>query len=149
MKVVITESELKKVVRKIVEDIQGNKVLLGYHSSKRNLKEGYYKGSILDLSYDDVIRNAYMEIISDYDENLENNYVNEMNNVFEEYGYGFTYVSQKPIEASPYQASKYKYGDYLYEVYGNGSEILIDDVNEINATIVVSKDPLYFKPINQ
>jgi hypothetical protein len=123
-------------------------VFLGYHSSDYEL-EGMNKGNILDSDdYSDVIRNAYMNIITDYDKNLENDNIEAMNRVFKKYKYGFTFVSDKPINASSFQRSKYKYGDNLYKVYGNGSEILLDDVNEINATIVVSKKPLYFEKIN-
>lgn len=125
------------------------KTFLGYHSSKNNIKEGYHKGSTLDPNtYQDVIRNLYMEIISDYDQNLEDDDIEAMNDTFEQNGYGFTYVSDEPIEGSAYQPEKYKYGNNLYEVYGDGTEILIDDYNEINATIVASKKQLYFKPIN-
>lgn len=135
-------------LKKINENFN-NKVFLGYHSSKKNLKEGYYKGELLDTSnYYDVIRNAYIDIISDYDENLENDDIEQMNDVFGEMGYGFTYVSEYPIEASSYQSSKYKYGDYLYKIYGDGNEILLDDANELQATIVVSKNPLYFEKID-
>ena len=123
---------------------------LGYHSSRRDMVNGYYKSTVLDVSdYSDVIRNAYMEIISDNDEYLENDDVEAMNNVFKKHGYRFTFVSNEPIKASAFQSSEYKNGDYLYRVYGDGNEILLDDVNEIRATIVVSKKPLYFEKIKQ
>ena len=89
-----------------------------------------------------------MEIISDNDKNLENNDIDKMNKVFDKYKYGFTFVSDHPIEGSSFQPEKYKYGNHLYEVYGNGNEILLDDPNEIGATIVVSKTPLYFKQLS-
>lgn len=123
-----------------------NKVLLGYHASNRKMIDGMYNGIILDEdNYSDVIRNCYLEIISDNDEILENNDIEAMNNVFIEKGYKFTYVSEDIIEASSFQPGKYKYGDYLYKVYGQGDEILLDDPNEIKATIVVSQHPLYFQ----
>jgi len=129
-----------------INESMDNKIFLGYHSSKQNLKDGFYKADVLNVShYSDLIRNSYMDIISDYDENLENNDFGGMNNVFRKKGYGFTFVSNKPIEASSYQYNEYKYGDYLYKVFGDGNEILLDDPNEIGATIVVSKKPLYFK----
>lgn len=130
------------------ENTKEYKVFLGYHSSHRNMIDGYYKSTVLDINhYSDVIRNAYMEIISDYDEYLENDDVEAMNNVFKKHGYGFTFVSKEPIVASSYQTSKYKYGDYLYKVYGDGSEILLDDINEIGADIVVTQQSLYFEKV--
>lgn len=136
-------------LKKINENFN-NKVFLGYHSSIHNLKDGYYKGEVLDLSsYGEVIRSIYLEIISDYDENLENDDIEKMNDVFNENGFGFTFVSEEPINSSLYQLSKYKYGDYLYKVYGDGNEILLDDANELYATIVVSKNPLYFKQVDE
>ena len=65
---------------------------------------------------------------------------------FENEGYGFTFVSSNIIEGTAFQASKYKYGDYLYKVYGNGwpDDIEINDPNELNATIIMSKKPLRF-----
>ena len=123
--------------------------MLGYHSSRRKLNDGLYYGVLLDEeTYPDLIRSIYMDIISDYDENLENEDISAMNEVFNNHGYKFTFVSKSPIEASSFQATKYKYGEHLYEIYGDGNEILLDDPNEINATIVVSKTPLYFKSIS-
>ena len=140
--------KLKKFIKEIIlENIQ-NKNFLGYHSSKKNMANGYYKSNVLNLSdYSDVIRNAYMEIISDYDEYLEDDDVESMNKVFEKNGYGFKFVSNQPIKGTLYQSSEYNYGDYLYKVFGDGNEILLDDVNELNANIVVSKNPLYFEKI--
>lgn len=145
-------NEMRQQIDKIIKlnEVFDQKNFLGYHSSKRNLTDGYYKGETLNVNiYDDLIRNIYIDIISDYDENLENNDVEAMNKVFHEAGLGFTFVSRQPIEASSFQREKYKYGDYLYEVYGNGDEILVDDPNEINAEIVISKTPLYFKKISE
>ena len=125
------------------------KEFLGYHSSKRNLNNGEYLGVILNSeTYIDIIRYLYMELISDYDEILENNDIEKMNNVFIKNNYRFTYVSDKPINSSIMQNTKYKYGNYLYKVYGTGEEILITDPNEINATIVASKNPLYLEKQN-
>lgn len=130
------------------ETLLKNKNFLGYHSSKNDMKNGLYKADVLDADdYSEVIRQAYMDIISDYDENLENEDYEGMNKVFEDGDYGFTYVSKEPIKASSFQSSKYKYGDYLYKVYGDGSEIVLDDHNELNAEIVVSKKPLYFEKV--
>jgi hypothetical protein len=144
--------DIRKMIDKVknfkqfVNENTENKTFLGYHSSKRDMKDGLYKASVLNVSdYSDLIRSAYMDIISDYDENLENDDFEEMNNVFNKNGYGFTFVSNEPIKALSYQYDKYKYGDYLYKVFGDGNEILLDDPNEIGATIVVSKKPLYFK----
>lgn len=134
--------------KQFVNENVNDKIFLGYHSSRNDMKSGYYKSNVLNVSdYSDVIRSAYMDIISDYDEYLENDDTEGMNNVFKKYGYGFTFVSIEPIKASAYQSSEYKYGDYLYKVYGDGSEILLDDVNEIGATIVASKKPLFFEKI--
>jgi len=142
MKIIITEQQLENIIKK--------NTFLGYHSSKNNLKDGFYKSKVLDPErYSDVIKNAYMEIISDYDVNLENDDIDEMNNIFQENDYGFTFVSDKPIMGTNYQSSEYKYGDYLYKVYGDGNEILLDDVNEIGATIVVSKNQLYFEKVKE
>ena len=146
--------DIRKMIDKIknftqfVNENIDSKTFLGYHSSRKDMKNGYYNSSVLNPSdYDDVIRNAYLEIISDYDEYLENNDIKGMNDVFDKYNYGFTFVSDEPIKGTPYQSTEYKYGDYLYKVYGDGNEILLDDVNEVNATIVVSKKPLYFEKI--
>lgn len=139
-----TENTLHRFVNENID----NKTFVGYHSSRNDMENGYYNSSVLNPSdYDDVIRNVYLEIISDYDENLENNDIEGMNDVFDKYNYGFTFVSDEPIKGTPYQSSEYKYGDYLYKVYGDGNEILLDDVNEIGSTIVVSKKPLYFEKI--
>lgn len=139
--------QIDRVIK--LNEIADSKNFLGYHSSKRNLTDGYYKGATLDLeTYDDLIRSIYMEVISDYDENLENDDYEAMNNVFHSAGYGFTFVSREPIEASSFQHDKYKYGDYLYGIYGDGNEMVVDDPNEINAEIVISKNPLYFKKIS-
>ncbi len=138
--------DMVKNFKQFVNENTENKTFLGYHSSKRDMKDGLYKAPVLNVSdYSDLIRSAYVDIISDYDENLENDDFEEMNNVFNKNGYGFTFVSNEPIEASSYQYDNYKYGDYLYKVFGDGNEILLDDPNEISATIVVSKKPLYFK----
>jgi hypothetical protein len=137
----IRDKNFKQFVNENVND----KTFLGYHSSRNNMKNGYYKSGVLNISdYSDIIRSVYMDIISDYDEYLENDDTEGMNNVFEKNGYGFTFVSDKPIKASSFQSSEYKYGDYLYKVYGDSNEILLDDVNENGATIVISKKPLYF-----
>lgn len=140
MKLIITEQQLKTIIE------SNDKVFLGYHSSKRDVPDGYYKGKVLDPNhYSDVIREIYVEIISDWDENIENDDIDAMNEVFEQHDFGFTYVSRNPIDASSFQSEKYKYGNYLYKVYGDGDEILLDDYNEIHADIVVSKKPLYFE----
>lgn len=137
--------QINKDFKQFVNENVNDRIFLGYHSSRNNMENGYYKSDVLNVSdYSDVIRSVYMDIISDYDEYLENDDTEGMNNVFEKNGYGFTFVSDKPIKASSFQSSEYKYGDYLYKVYGDGNEILLDDVNEIGATIVVSKKPLYF-----
>lgn len=139
--------KVKNFKQFVNENIE-NKTFLGYHSSRRDMVNGYYKATVLNvLDYSDVIRNAYMDIISDYDEYLENDDIEAMNDIFKKNGYGFTFVSDEPIKGSAYQSSDYKYGDYLYKVYGDGNEILLNDVNEISATIVVSKKPLYFEKI--
>lgn len=148
----ITLKELKILVKQIkkeyINENIDNKIFLGYHSSMQKMTDGFYKADVLDaLEYGDVIRNAYLDIISDYDDNLENDDIDAMNDIFEGEGFGFTFVSDKPIKASEYQASEYKYGNYLYKVYGYGDEILLDDPNELYATIVVSKKPLFFERI--
>ncbi len=141
----LSEMKLSKLAE---ETLVKNKNFLGYHASKHDMKSGFYKGDVLDTDdYSEIVRQAYMDIISDYDKNLENDDYEAMNKVFKTKKYGFTYVSTKPIEASSFQSSKYKYGDHLYKVYGDGSEIILDDYNEINAEIVVSKKPLYFEKV--
>lgn len=137
MKIIITEEQYNNII--------DNLTFLGYHSSKRELKSGFYKGSVLNENYDDIIRYAYMEIISDYDENLENDNFDGMRKTFDDLGYGFTFVSKTPIKASSWQSDEYKYGNNLYKVYGHGDEHILDDPNEINAEIIVSKNPLYFE----
>ena len=125
-----------------------NKAFLGYHSSRMDFNDGYYKGNVLDVNqYSDLIRNIYIEIISDYDKNIEKNNILGMNKRFQKDGYKFTFVSKSPIDASNFQHTKYKYGNYLYKVYGDDSEILFDDPNEINATIVITKKPLFFEKV--
>ena len=122
-----------------------NMTFLGYHSSRTPLRDGYHPTKLLDEnSYADLIRDMYLEIISGGDKNIETNNIKAMNKVFAKKKYGFTFVSDEPIKASSFQRDKYKYGDYLFKVYGDGNEILLDDPNEIKATIVVSKKPLYF-----
>jgi hypothetical protein len=105
-------NRIKQIMGVIIENVD-NKNFLGYHSSRNDMSNGYYKGDILDSSdYSDVIRNAYMDIISDYDENLEDENIDGMNEVFESEGFGFTFVSDEPLMSSSFQSSKYKYVDY-------------------------------------
>lgn len=137
MKIIITEEQYNNII--------DNLTFLGYHSSKRELKSGFYKGSVLNENYDDIIRYAYMEIISDYDENLENDNFDGMRKTFDDLGYGFTFVSKYPINSSSYQYDKYKYGSYLYKIFGHGDEFILDDPNEIDTEIIISKKPLYFE----
>ncbi len=121
---------------------------LGYHSSRKEYADGLHKGNVLDLNtYEDIIPRLYSELITDWDKNIETNNVRAMNNVFLKRKLSFTFVSSKPIEASSFQYLKYKYGNFLYEVYGDGTETVLDDPNEINAEIVVSKNPLFFKQV--
>ena len=125
-------------VRRLMES-EGGDVFLGYHSSDYDLS-GMEKGEVLDSDmYPELLRSAWIDFAEERDADPE-----EMAEWFEDKGYGFTFVSDDPIEASPYQTSKYKYGDYLFKVYGTGKELLMDDPNEIGATIVLSKDPLKF-----
>jgi len=122
---------------------------LGYHSSKQGVESGYYKGPILDeREYGELIRNIYIDLIDDNDENVQNDDISGMNKAFNLKGWGFTFVSKHPIEASSYQHTKYKYGDNLYKVYGTGYETLVDDPNELNAEIIISDEPLYFEKID-
>jgi len=119
---------------------------LGYHSSKYEIDE-ISKGEILDSSvYQELIRTTYIDYGGPYLEDVE-----DMADWFESEGYSFTFVSSDIIEGSAFQASKYKYGDYLYKVYGNGwpHDIKINDPNEIGATIIMSKKPLIFKLQNE
>lgn len=115
---------------------------LGYHSSKHKIKE-ISKGETLDSSiYSDLIRNTYIDHGGVYTEDVD-----EMAEWFENEGYSFTFVSNDIIEGSAFQSSAYKYGDYLYKVYGNGwpHDIEINDPNELGATIIMSKKPLRFE----
>lgn len=121
---------------------------LGYHSSNYDLS-GFQQSEVLDPeTYGDIIRTAYLEIISDYDEILENDDTEAMVASFEDRGLGFTYVSQEPIKGTAYQYQKYKYGDYLFKVYGNGGEYIIDDYNELSAEIIITNKALYFELID-
>lgn len=133
----------------IEASILSDLTFLGYHSSRKNIQSGYYKGPLLDeQEYEELIRNIYVDQISDNDEKVENDDITGMNRVFKSKGWGFTFVSKHPIEASAFQYTKYKYGDNLYKVYGTGDETLVDDPNELNAEIVISSDPLYFEKID-
>jgi hypothetical protein len=118
---------------------------LGYHSSRKNIPNGLSKGEPLSEIYEELIRTFFIEYI---DDNQEYN-IDEMIEVFNENGFGFTFVSKYPIESSVRQNTKYKYGNNLYKVYGNGREYLLDDINEIDATLVVSKNPLYFERVGE
>jgi len=139
--------KVKSFNKNITEDNE-KKQFLGYHSSRIDLKDGWYKGDLLDENiYEDLIRDIYGEFF-DYDQNVEDNNTKKMNAKFKKNKYGFTFITKYPIESTPYQTTKYKYGDYLYKVYGHGNEILIDDQNELNAEIVVSSKPLYFEKID-
>lgn len=118
----------------------------GYHSSRNEFKDGYYKGDV-DSQYREAVIETYQNYVSDYDDNLENDDIEQMVDILNDMGFSFTFVSTSPIMASQFQAGKYKYGDYLYKVYGNGNEFVLDDYNEINAEIIVSREPLYFEQI--
>lgn len=121
---------------------------LGYHSSNSSALDGLQKSDILDEDrYSELIRDIYIQIISDSDQAAQESDIDAMNEYFEEKGYGFTFVSDEPIKASSYQYTEYKYGDYLYKVYGTGKEIVLDDPNEIGAEIIISKAPLFFKKV--
>lgn len=134
---------------KTYNENKNTNILLGFHSSKLGSISGLNKGVILNEErYSDIIKYAYMEIISDYDKNIETDNISAMNKAFSKKNYGFTYVSKYPIKGSAFQPEKYKYGNYLYEVYGTGLEFLLDDPNEVNAEIIVSKNPLFFKLIS-
>ena len=108
------------------------------------MTEGYNKGHLLDSQqYASDIRSIFYEFIAEKDISVD-----EMQEYFEDNGYGFIFVSEKePIEASSSQTSKFKYGNELFEVYGTGDEFLHDDINELNSVIVTSTSPLYFKQI--
>jgi hypothetical protein len=125
---------------------ENGKIFYGYHATKHDFKNGLYKGQI-DITYPEAIRETYQNIISEYDKNIENDDIGKMGKILENKGYGFTFVSSEPIKASSFQSGQYKYGEYLYKVYGKGNELILDDYNEINAEIVVSKHPLYFEKI--
>lgn len=129
----------------LTEDIK-NKILYGFHATKHDMKNGFYKGNI-DTIYPEAIRETYQNIISEYDVNLENDDIDKMGKILEKKGYGFTFVSREPIKSSSFQSGQYKYGEYLYKVYGKGDELILDDYNEINAEIVVTKHPLYFEKV--
>jgi hypothetical protein len=139
-----------KNFKEFINENSNNSMFLGYHSSINFMTSGHYEASVLDTDlYPELIRHAYLGIISDYDEYLENDDIESMNNAFEERGLGFTFVSKYIIMGSPYQSSEYKYGDYLYKVYGDGSEILLDDINELEADIIVTDKPLYFEMVGE
>lgn len=132
----------------IESSVLSDLTFLGYHSSRKNVQSGYYKGPLLDeREYGELIRSIYADQIG-YDENVENDDIAGMNQIFKSKGWGFTFISKHPIEASVFQYTKYKYGDNLYKVYGTGYETLVDDPNELNAEIVISSEPLYFEKIN-
>lgn len=123
-------------------------VFYGFHSSKKEMSNGFYRGKI-DKRYEDIIIDAYQNLISDYDDNLESRDFDKMAEILEKKGYFFTYVSKEPIEASAFQYDKYKYGDHLYKVYGTGDELLLNDPNELSAEVIVSKNPLYIKKVEE
>lgn len=135
---------IKEEFNNIVNENGTHNIFLGYHSSD-GVMEKYEQPELLDeKQYDDVIRNIYNELFNNPDD-ID---ISDMNEKFEELGFGFLFVSTEPIKASPYQASKYKYGDYLYEIYGTGKEHVFDDPNELNAEIIMTKEPLHFKNID-
>lgn len=109
----------------------------------------YEKPETLDEEeHSDVIKNIYIDIISDSDEIAQSEDISAMNEKLEDLGYGFLFVSKESIKASSFQSSKYKYGNYLYEVYGTGDEHILDDPNELYVEIVMTKKPLLFKEID-
>ena len=141
----LMSKEIREMIDKVRNFNRNKMVFLGYHSSMRNMESGFHKGDILDIeNYSDVIRYAYSTFISDFDKYIENDDIEHMNKVFKKGGYGFTFVSKEPLKGY-YSIPNYKYGNYLYKVFGSGSEFLLDDINELYATIVISKKPLYFE----
>jgi len=136
---------------------------LGYHSSKQKNLEGFTATYYFHDDHIQRIREIYYHSISynseyyrsDFPSNewdSEDDIIDFMNEAINEEGYRVTYVSTEPIKASNFQAGKYKYGDYLYKVYGkpNTYHIIYDPV-EINAEIIIYKEehPLYFKPLEE
>ena len=122
---------------------------LGYHSTNSDL-DGLTPGEVLSPDdYEDVLWRTYTEYFYDTGELVENRDIDGIAEWFEENGYSFTYVSSEPIMGSAYQASKYKYGENLFKVFGDGKELLMDDYNELNATIILSKNPLFFERVDE
>lgn len=125
---------MKKLIRKILKE-SGDYEFLGYHSTNskfNNLDEGSY----IDANYNDYVRETYYNLYS-YDELLENSDYDSMADKLNEDGHTMLFVSDYVIESPNDYRSKYKYGDFLYKVYGKyGDYTIVDDPNEINASII-------------
>lgn len=155
MNILITENQLKFLAKKankidgfLNENKVSDKVFLGYHSTHNELEDGYYRGSSLYGADPEIIREIYMYLISDYDKNIRNDDIEAMVRKLSRAKYYFTFISREPIKGY-YSTPKYKYGDYLYKVYGDRSEHLFDDYNEIYAEIVATKKPLYLEMVTE
>ena len=144
MKFVITETDLKLLIQKIFESMTDGKYFLGYHSSNKKLPEGWYKGNILDAEkYPNEIFNTYLELISNYDQNLKNKNIYAMNRKFIENDYSFTFINDRPERNN----KGFQYGKYLYKIFGKGNEFILDDINKPNENLIVTQNKLYFQPI--
>ena len=135
-----------------------NMIFLGYHVSMNIIKNGYSKGVTLDeYDYFMVIQDAYIKIygndldvdIDELDDDEKEEIIVTMNDKLNSDDYGFTFVSEYPIERRDNQTSLFRYGNYVYMVYGDGSELIIQDEITEGANIIVSKKPLYFKNVTK
>jgi hypothetical protein len=133
-----------------MDDITNYKLFLGYHITRNNNLDGLNKGLILEENeHCDLIKYLYFKIfeneLNDDDSNKLNPY--DLNEEFEEYGYHFTNVSNKYILDFKTNKSKYLCGKFIYLVYGNGSELILNNPEENSCKIIVSKNNLLFKKI--
>lgn len=136
-------------LRKHLLENKDNLDFLGYHSSKRNI-QGYSFMEYNDHDYQRV-REVFLNSVASSHEALETGEVEDMINVIEEKGIGVTFISDKPIEGSNFQAEKYKYGNNLYKVYGDESNVvMLPDTHELSATMVIynKENKLYFEKID-
>lgn len=119
---------------------------MGYHSQRNFVTNGFYDGGI-ERQYEEFITNSYSNYFSDT-KLIEANDIEGMAQALEKAGYHFVFVSQTPLESvSGMQTTKWKYGDYLYKIYAKPDQDItkFDDINELGATVLVTKDGLYFK----
>lgn len=128
--------------------------LMGYHSTNLILDNGLKAPEILDtdqypeLAWE-VFYNSVPTAYPDFNEILDTRDTDRMYEAFEELGIKVLFTSDQPIEATAYQGNqKWKYGKYLYRIYGTGQETILDDPNgEIGAQVIVTKKALRWERV--